>query len=91
MVFNPSSHAIKGFQLRTITPAMVKYFRLYPTDGHTFQYQAYMTLTLNLPFAKFLNPYALLTIRVYSVDGRLVTRSDTEDIQADRISFLLNR
>ena len=30
-----------------------------------------------------------LTIRVYSVDGRLVTRYDMEDIQSGRTSFLL--
>ena len=43
-------------------------------------------LILNLPHALTCN----LMIRVYSVDGRLVTRYDTEDIQAGRTSFLLS-
>ena len=42
-------------------------------------------LTLNLPHSISHG----LTIRVYSVDGRLVTRYDMEDIQAGRTSFFL--
>jgi hypothetical protein len=42
-------------------------------------------LTLNLPHSISLG----LTIRVYSVNGRLVTRYNMEDIQAGRTSLLL--
>ena len=43
-------------------------------------------LTLNLPHSISHG----LTIRVYSVDGRLVTRYESEDIQAGRTNLLLN-
>jgi hypothetical protein len=43
-------------------------------------------LILNLPHALTSN----LMTRVYSVDGRLVTRYESEDIQAGRTNLLLN-
>ena len=43
-------------------------------------------LSLNLPQALTKE----LSIRVYSIDGRLVTHYETEDIQAERTNLLLD-